>query len=82
MRMSDKRKTLETFEKAIKFFPRDLQLKIQYCTYLETFKVEQAFKVYQKIWPELQQREDLLGCELLNNLAIVYTDQGEYQEAS
>lgn len=37
--MNNKKKTIETFEKAIKFFPNNIDLKIYYCTYLETFKI-------------------------------------------
>lgn len=53
MRITEKKKTLLAFEKAIKFFPNNIDLKIQYCTYLETFKIKKAYQIYQKILPEL-----------------------------
>lgn len=49
MRLNDKKNTIMYFDKALNFYPDDFELKINYCSYLETFDTFKAFLIYRKV---------------------------------
>lgn len=65
--MTKQSKATEFFEKGLKFFPKNIQLLIEFANHLDTFNVEYSSKIYKKIFPLVKQNGSL---QLFNNMIV------------
>lgn len=78
LRVGQRQKAINTFAKAMNFFPNNKALMLDFCAYLETFNIDQAKSKYLEIWETIFSDESFkLNFEMLNNVMVVFADDRE-----
>lgn len=71
------------YELAIKYDPQDIDLLIEYATFLESVEIKEALNVYTKIMNLLKSNPELkVKPELFNNCAVTLIKNKKFQEAA
>ena len=84
MRLEKRKEAIDAFKKAMKYFPDNIRLLIDYAFYLETMNPKKAFAVYLDLYERLERLEkgsQGIPVEVLNNMLVSFINNGEYREA-
>lgn len=79
MRLNKEQKAYEAFDKVMKYFPNNQNVLVDYVSYLEVSNPKKALATYEKILE--CSTEDKLEPEILNNMAVTFIQNKNYEKA-
>ncbi len=78
MRVGKKNEAVQSFDKAIHYYPGNLEVLLEYVGFLEYFDVKSFIKINLEIQKLLENEDNsrYRSAEIYNNIAVMYVKEG------